>query len=317
LIRVLVALALSIALLAPSARAAHAQDVPEIASLSLTPTRATVGDRIQLTIEVDHNTSTMIEGPGADADFGQFELIEIAEPRDEARTGTVRTTLGYTLAAFAIGSVELPPLTLRWRGDGEGTLTTESEQIVIESVLVPGDEELRPLKPQLDIADDAPPPIVPALYVAIFAALTAFGYVLVARAIRERPDAPAPAVPRPAHTPAERARASLDALAGTHADAPAHYASIAAIVRRYLSERYGFAAYAMTRRELQRHMTREDLGRWPARLVANLLEQCDAVQFAGFTPAPERAVADLTAAYEIVDLTEPQAETTEQLSPAT
>ena len=75
-------------------------------------------------------------------------------------------------------------------------------------------------------------------------------------------------------------------------------------MRRYLSERYGFPAYAMTRRELQRHMSRSGLDRWPARLTGNLLEQCDAVQFARFAPAPERQDADLTAAYEIIELTQ-------------
>jgi hypothetical protein len=291
---------------------ADAQAIPEIASVSLTPSLGTVGDRFQLTIEVDHDTLTTVEGPGADADFGRFELVDIADPRDETRTGSVRTTLGYTLTAFVVGSVDLPPLTVRWRGDTEGTMTTEPQSVVIQSVLVPGDEELRPLKPQLDIADDAPSPVVPALYVAMFAGLTALGYVLVARAIRERPEAPVPVTPAAPLSPAEQARVALDALTGSGADTAAYYASLAAIVRRYLSERYGFAAYAMTRRELQRHMTREELGRWPARLVANLLEQCDAVQFAGFAPAAERADADLTAAYEIVELTEPDVDATAQ-----
>jgi hypothetical protein len=85
----------------------------------------------------------------------------------------------------------------------------------------------------------------------------------------------------------------------------ARYAAIAAITRAYLTGRYDFPAFAMTRRELQRGMTRAGVDRWPARLVANLLEQCDAVQFGGFVPAPTRVDADLTAAYEIVQLTAP------------
>jgi hypothetical protein len=304
--RVVGIIVIACALLALVDESARAQDVPEIASISLTPELLTVGDRVELTIVVDHDTSTTIEGPGFGNDYGPFELIEIADPRDETRTGIVRTTLGYTFATFVLGTVELPPLTLRWRGSTQGTMTTEAQSVTVSSVLVPGDNELRPLKPQLEIADDAPSPLLPATYVALFAALTALGYVLVARAIRERPEAPAPVAAEVTLTPAQRARASLDALSGDAGDAASYYASIAAIVRRYLSERYGFAAYAMTRTELQRHMTREELGRWPARLVGNLLEQCDAVQFAGFVPAAERAEADLTAAYEIIELTEPR-----------
>jgi hypothetical protein len=64
----------------------------------------------------------------------------------------------------------------------------------------------------------------------------------------------------------------------------------------------------MTRTELQREMSRAGIDRWPARVTANLLEQCDAVQFAGFVPPPERREADLTAAYEIVEITSADAE---------
>jgi hypothetical protein len=144
--------------------------------------------------------------------------------------------------------------------------------------------------------------------VALFAILTAAGYVLMQRAIGERtpPRAAAPYVP----TSRERARGALDALTApeARADVKSYYAIIAVTLRRYLSERFGFPAYAMTRRELQRYMSRSGIDRWPARLTANLLEQCDAVQFAGFRPAEERMDADLTAAYEIIELTgEPDA----------
>lgn len=294
--------------MALAASLAHAQEAPAIVAVRVTPDTATVGDRLELTIEVDHDDAFTVEGPGFGDSFGKLELIAIADPRTESRGGVSRTTFGYTLAAFVTGMVELPPLPVRWRGAaGEGAISTPAQTITIESVLTPGDDELRPLKPQLDIADPAPSPIVPIVYVALFAALTALGYVLVSRAIGARP-AGAAVAPEIALTPAEAARAALDALAAADAtgrDLAWYYASIAATVRRYLSGRYGFPAYAMTRTELQRHMTREELGRWLARLTANLLEQCDAVQFAGFAPAPERAEADLTAAYEIIELTQP------------
>lgn len=295
-------LALSVASLS-----AGAQEAPTIVDAVVEPRQATVGDRLQLTIRVAHNDLFSISGPGFGDNFGTLELLDVAEPHvSRAGPGTSITTLGFTLTSFATGAHELPPLPVRYTsGAGDGVLETDTETIIIESVLSPGDTELRPLKAQLEIADQAPSPIVPAVYVAMFAALTALGYVLVARAIGGRPREtvfePAP-IPL---TPAERARAVLDALArGDRRDVAAYYSAIAATVRRYLSERYAFPAYAMTRRELQRHMSRSGLDRWPARLTGNLLEQSDAVQFAGFAPAAERADADLTAAYEIIDLTQ-------------
>lgn len=291
----------ALAAVTPAPSAARAQETPTIASVELTPATATVGDRLSLVITIDHAEGTTIAGPGFGADVGFLEILDIAEPR----TDESRTTLEYTLTSFVIGAIEVPPLDITYRSpEGDGTLTTPAQRIDIRSVLAPGDDALRPLKPQLDIASAAPSPIVPALFVAIFATLTVFAYVLVARAIDARPAA-AVHVPLPI-APHDAARTQLDALAASDvatSDPAAYYATMAAIVRQYLSARFGFAAYAMTRRELERDMAGAGIDRWPARVTANLLEQCDAVEFAAFRPPPARVDADLTAAYEIVELT--------------
>ena len=290
---------------------ATAQEEPaaRIVTANLSPSSATVGDRLTLTIDVAHPLETTATGPGFGDDFGGLEIVDIPQPSTAADGNEQRTTLEYVLASFRTGTVTVPPLEVTYRGSGgSGSLTTPSRSVTIESVLPPdGDDTLRPLKPQLDIPTGAPPPIVPALYVGIFAALTAFAYVLIRRAADARP-VPPPVV-EPPRGPHDVARARLDELAaaGIAATNPdLYYATIAATVRRYLSDRFGFPAYAMTRRELQRDMTRAGIDRWPARVTSNLLEQCDAVEFAGFRPPAERAAADLTAAYEIIDLTAPQ-----------
>jgi hypothetical protein len=59
---------------------------------------------------------------------------------------------------------------------------------------------------------------------------------------------------------------------------------------------------------MERGMMRAGIDRFVSRVTANLLEQCDAVQFARFRPPPERIDADLTAAYEIVQMTAVPAE---------
>ena len=292
------------ALLAAMPETGAAQQAPTIDDATLAPDTATIGDYLTMTIAVLHDDAFSIEGPGFGDNFGDFELLEIAEPQRESGSGASHTTLSYTFTTFKVGALELPPLAIDWRGPGgDGTLMTEPQPVRVDSVLVPNETELRPLKPQLDISADAPSPIWPTLFVAIFAALTVFGYVLVQRAIAQRPIEPQHE-PTPL-TPRESARNSLDRLA---AEEPRRqprefYAALSFTLRQYLSAQFGFPAYAMTRRELQRHTSRAGIDRWPARLTANLLEQCDAVQFAGFRPAPERVDADLTAAYEIIELT--------------
>lgn len=285
-----------------SSAPAAAETRAELASVTLAPATATVGDRLTLTIVVDHDEGSTVEGPGFGADFSGLEAVEIAPPRTERRDGRLRTTLDYTLTAFATGFFTVPALPVEADGpDGAVTLETPPQTVNIESVLGPGETDLRPLKPQLEIGEEAPSPLSPALIVALFAVLTAFGYALVRRAIAERPRTTVTAAPATPLTAHERARASLGALPPD--DVQAYYAGLAATVRRYLSERFAFGAYAMTRTEMERGMAGVGIDRWPARLTANLLEQCDAVVFAGFRPPRERIEADLTAAYEIVALT--------------
>jgi len=277
--------------------------------VTMAPATATVGDRLALTITVDHRAGVTVTGPGFGGDYGGFDLVQIAPPSDApAAGGRVRTTFVYTLAAFRTGSFTVPALAVSFTtADGRvGSVATGQASVTIRSVLTEGDAALRPLKPQLDIDTGAPSAVAPALFVAVFAALTAAGYALHRRIAATRPPALAAEAPAPAPPAGATARAALDALAasGLAASNPVeYYARIAATVRGYLSERFDFAAYAMTRSELERGAAGSGVDRWAARLAANLLEQCDAVQFAGFLPAPERREADLTAAYEIIELT--------------
>jgi hypothetical protein len=305
--RILVVIAAAVLGISFCASGAHAAN-PTVTSIDVEPFVARIGDRMTLTITVAHDTGITISGPGAAEDFGGLELIEIAEPvttpADEGET----TTLVYTVAAFTLGNDAVPPLEINWRGPGiEGTVTTPAAPFTVDGTVQPGDDTILPLKAQFEIPQPAPPPYVPATFVAMMAGLTVAGYWLMRRAMAVQP----PPLLRPgavmaAPDPALVARWQLDALALSGAattDPGAYYASLAATVRRYLSARYEFPAYALTRREMERGMRQAGIDRWPARLTANLLEECDAVQFAVFRPAIERREQDLTSAYEIVDVT--------------
>ena len=294
-----------------ASRIVHAQTPADAVSeptTQLTPAVATVGDRLTLTITVEHRDGVALTPPGYGAGFGGIEVVDIAQPSVETREGgRARTMFTYTLAAFKTGEFTVPAQSISFTTpDGTaGTVSTTPRSVTINSVLDPGDASLRPLKPQLDIDAAAPSPIAPVLFVAMLAALTALGYVLQARAVAIPPPALVSA-PSPPAPPDERARIALDAAAPlAAADVRAYYALIAAAVRAYLGARFDFPAYAMTRTEMERGRAAAGIDRWPARLTANLLEQCDAVQFAGFIPALERRAADLTAAHEIIDLTSP------------
>ncbi len=279
-----------------------------VASARLAPATATVGDRLTLTIAVEHAARITLTPPGFGAGFGGLEVVAVPPPvEDRLPDGRARTTFAYVLTAFRPGTFTVPPLSIAYgRDDGTAaSVETEAQVVAVTSVLAAGDTELRPLKPQLGIDAGAPSPALPALFVAAFAAVTAAGYLVQHRAVAQPLPAAAMATAAPP-SPHAAALAAFDLLAAEGTAGPslaAYYARIAAVLRQYLSGRFAFPAYAMTRTELEREMRARGIDRWAARLTANLLSECDAVQFAGLRPGAERSAADLTAAYEIVALT--------------
>ena len=298
------------ALVAGRVAAVGQAGTPTVVAARVDPVVATVGERLTLTIVVAHERGVTLTAPGEGADFGQALFIEAAPPRTEVSGSGDRTTLTYTLASFTVGQHEVPPLTVSWRSETEsGEVTTPAAPFTIDSVRQPGDTTLRPLKPQLSIPEPAPPPYVPATFVALMAGLTVAGYWLVRRSLVVQPAGGAPEAPAaPPRKPAEQARAELTETAASglaERDVPEYYARIAATLRRYLSARFGVPAYAMTRSEIERGMEQGGMERWPARLASNLLEQCEAAEFAKFVPARERREQDLAGAFEIVRLAEP------------
>ena len=185
------------------------------------------------------------------------------------------------------------------------TATAPAIPVAVASVIPAGEPltDVRDLKAQLAVPGAAPVYVRPAL--AVVAAAAVAGLVLLlARALRRRP-APSPAGPPP--LPEDEARAELERLAalalperGAHKE---HYRLLGGCVRGYLTGRYGFPAFALTTAELEERMVGQGVDRWQARLVSGLLQECDDVRYGQYVPAAARADADLTAAFEIVEMT--------------
>jgi len=287
-------------------------DAPKVTSFVVdAPDRLTVGDHfnVSVTVEVDSGTRVQLAPGGLPR-----EVSLAAAPSVTSRAksgGRTEVKLDLVLAAFVVGDYQMPGLTLSYSGpDGAtGTLQTPAARLSIASTLPAGGTlEPRPLKPQAEIgaAGGAPYQLLGLAGAALVVA-AALTYVAWRR--RRRP-APAPvALPAPEELgPEDEARRRLDGAAaqfGTDRDYAAYYQALANVVRGYLTERFDFPAFALTTAELQRRMVARGMDRWQARLVGGLLEQCDAVLYAGYRPALERADADLTAAYEIIEMSRP------------
>jgi hypothetical protein len=314
-----IAAALLLALVSVFATSSPAlAEAPVVVDMQIdSPDQVTVGDRLTyvITIEADGGVEFSLVQSSLPA-----ELEVVGTPRTTSRSlgnGRVEIKLTFQLAVFVPGDVIVPPLSLRYFGkDIEGgSIQTQASRISVASVLPSGgDVEPRDLKPQAKLGLGSPAWVAPAVAAASIA-LIVVGTLLLwrVRILRRRAAyVPAPAIV--AEVPEDRARVVLDRTGvdfGADGDYVVYYRSIGVTVRSYLTERYGFPAFALTTRELESEMLRRGLDRWQVRVAGGLLTQCDSVVYAHYRPAAERADADLTAAYEIVEMSRP-----EDLAPA-
>jgi hypothetical protein len=278
------------------------------------PDRLTVGDRFRyvIKVEADRGASVFL-APGGLPDVLALSRTPSTTTR-ALRDDRVEITLTIDVAAFVPGNLTVPPLRLRHRAPGGAAtdISTPPSSVNVVSVLPAGEAAApKDLKPQAEIGTPPVTWLYAALAAAVIALIVVVALLLWRRAVlRRRVQLQEPeAEEGPDLGPEDRARRVLDAAGRDFAaagDYVRYYGSLAVTVRNYLTERYGFAAFALTTRELQGEMVRRGIDRWQARLVSGLLTQCDAAVYAGYRPAHERADADLTAAYEIVEMSRPQ-----------
>ncbi|MCH7811611.1 MAG: hypothetical protein IH958_03175 [Chloroflexi bacterium] len=275
--------------------------------VTIEPASATVGDRLTLTIVASHAAGAQLEAPLDPDAFAPLELVAVRPPvTRDAGGGREETRLVYILAAFQTGELQPPPIEVAVRGEDDASILLQPPAVTIKSVLPEdGPIELRGIQEPLAASTGAPRWIWAALLMAGFTALTVVTMVFIRLPVRETPT-PVSAPPPPAR-PEEAARQELDAIADAalldRGDEKEYYRRIGACVRRYLSARFAIPATAMTSQELEARLREPQIDRWPARLAANLLRQSEAVQFAQYQPARERAEADLSSAYQVVQLT--------------
>src|SRR5581483_10957636 len=279
------------------------------ASIGVDRTRVTVGDPINLTVTIRHQQGVLILTTSLDDQLGQFEPLSSEPPQERTVNGAQELRLQYKVAVYHTGTIALPQFTIAYAlPDGTtGTIQTQTAQpITVQSILPPGATpvDIQGLKPQESLPVPASQQL---LWLAGIAGIAAAAVLLVAGGVwlwrrRGRP------VVAPAPSHAALARAELDRIMALNlvrqGELSQHYRLIAACIRRYLTERFGFPAVALTSGELSGGMEAHGVERWPARLISGLLSECDAVAYARYLPAPARIEADNAMAYEIIDATE-------------
>jgi len=263
---------------------------------SVTPEKATVGDRLkyEIVIRPDPADRPYIKPVMRLPDPKPFEVISaVSEPLAD---GAIR--LVFTLAVFETGRKQLPVYQLEWIDEKGRRNHMLSEPVFVEiiSVLKPSQtapENLR-LEPVASAERDWSA-YIPAL---LAFCLLAGAVLLAARYLRPKPVA----VPVRRATPSEDAFAKLDELeredlysAGRIKE---HFSGVADVLRDYLKAEFGVDAPEKTTWELERI--------WPEVLaeykkpVISLLSLCDSAKFARSVLSREDSVRAVKEAREFV-----------------
>ena len=252
-------------------------------------TRMTVGDRVTMTVSVEHPAGARVEWPDS-LDLAPFEVV--AARVAPAAAGTSRSTAVLALTAFELGELEIPSFEVEVVGaDGaREALATDAHGIEIVSVGVDESGDIRDIRGPLGI----PMSLLRLLLIALLPLLLIALLYTVARRLRSRDDAsPTPAlVPleRPAHEIALEALAELEASQLLeHGHVKEYHIEVSDILRGYVERRFRVDAHEMTTLEVLAGLERAGVDESFREGLGAFLDQCDMVKFAKVRPGPDQS----------------------------
>jgi hypothetical protein len=274
------------------------------------PTEATVGDPLQVSVEVELPPGSRLEPPPIGPQWGAFQVRSGAWSQAEP----ARWVWSGELSAFETGELALPPIVVRVEGpDGASSARSEPQTVTIRSVLNEG-ESAGDAAP----ADIKPPASLEPDYGSLVTALAVLGLLLAASlglwwlhrrygsrlAARPVPDDPFHRLAPHVWIYAELQRL-LEQRLPEQGQVERFYSELSRILKRYLSGRYRVELLERTTGEVPASL--QQAGAAPASIgdARALLEGCDRVKFARATPGPEDWKSAIETVYRIVDQTRP------------
>lgn len=252
--------------------------------------RATVGDRITLTVTVDHPAGSRVVWPDS-LDTAAFEVLDARSAPPVPEGDGLRSTAAFTLTAFELGDLQVPGVDAVVEGPGEArdTLTTEPLDVQMVSVGGDGSGDIRDIRGPLSI----PLSLVRVGLWVLVALAAAVGAWVLWRRMRGRGEksdaAPLPASPpRPPHEVALEALARLEASSLLErGQVKEYHIRVSDILRAWVEARYRVPALEMTSGEVLEGLRRAGLDGSFLDDLRRFLGPCDLVKFAKVRPTAE------------------------------
>jgi hypothetical protein len=263
--------------------------------LEATPKKATVGDPIQLDLDITSSSPYQAEILQPEMQDGDFAILSFsAQPAATEPKGTLQHHKAKIVAAiYKTGTFAFPPVRIILE-DGAGKkiqVLSPSVGIEIQSILGKN-QDLKDLKKQAEI----PEPFRWFLWLAIV--LAACILALLAWLIWKRKRSVSRAIEAlPARDPLEVAEADLRSLLDqglpTGGREKKFYINLSDIVKRILEAGYGISTEEQTTSEIMVLLRQApDMSSEKSELIESFLVACDVVKFAKYIPSrPEHKIA--------------------------
>ena len=264
--------------------------------------RITVGDRVTLTISVEHPNDVRAALPDSLV-VAPFEVLEARSLSVESSPTAARSAFEITLTAFELGELELPPIPVDVVSAEGSAEVLETDRFAVQVVSVGADEsgDIRGIRGPLGIPLSS---WVLALWVLVPLLVIAALYLLARRLRPRGEDAPRPALgppPRPPHEVALEALAALEASTLLERGQVKEYHIAASdILRTYVEERFRVEALEMTTREVLEGLAEVGADASFRVGLRTFLEACDLVKFAKARPGEDESRAALELARRII-----------------
>jgi hypothetical protein len=285
----------------------QAQDIIA-ATLNTEAENLTVGDPIRLTLSVTHAADQTVILPQLESDWGDFIVHSQAPAETITNPDETKTTSQVIdVRLFATGTFTTPPLTVKI-SDSSGQIsevTAEPISLVINSVLVAGDPELRDIKPQAELPYTNLTPWIIAGMVIV----GVLGAAVIWRRKRQTSLDHVIVDPRLPHDVAleELQRIGKMGLpeSGRYKE---HYSLVSDCMRIYVERTLQTPVMERTTSEIRSGLRDTIIPSEVSQQLLALLDECDLVKFSEITPDAASAYQLLEIGRQIVADTKPAAD---------
>ena len=282
-----VGLLVTLALLTFGPGAAAAQG-PVEAQLAVSPDELVIGDALKVTASVNHPAGHTVGPLELEDTWGPFEVRSLRAPVTVANDdGSETTSVAFEAQVFALGQLTTPGLSFTVESPTGARSIVVAAPVTVEVVSVLRDDELRDIRPQVDL---------PGPRTGLIAGLAIGGLAIVAitflaytRASRRRGPL-AFGRPGQSRSPYEWAISELSGMSHLDLEKPEdlkiHYTKVSEVLRRYVDAEFGLETIESTTAEVSRQVRRSGLEWKLGHRVLSILLVADLVKFARYRPTP-------------------------------